>query len=99
MSPFASLSFIANGCEPFFLAVKNVLFAKFFPISTSGAYDNTGMPYNISAVLDDQGLFDVEKYKSYSPLFMPVTLQLAYGVQFAMITAIAVHTYRKSNCI
>ena len=62
-------------------------------------YDNTGMPYNISAVLDDQGLFDVEKYKSYSPLFMTVTLQLAYGVQFAMITAIAVHTYRKSSCI
>ncbi|EIW64935.1 OPT oligopeptide transporter [Trametes versicolor FP-101664 SS1] len=72
---------------------KNVLFAKYFPISTSSAFDNMGMPYDITAVVDENGFFDVEKYKAYSPLFMPVNLQLAYGTQFAMITAVVVHTF------
>lgn len=77
------------------ITVKNVLFAKYFPISTSSAFDNMGMPYDITAVVDENGFFDVEKYKAYSPLFMPVNLQLAYGTQFAMITAVVVHTFRK----
>ncbi|KAI0374504.1 OPT oligopeptide transporter [Pilatotrama ljubarskyi] len=72
---------------------SNVLFAKFMPISTSVAFDRTGMPYDITAVVDDNGFFDAEKYKAYSPLFMPTTLQLAYGTQFAMITAVVVHTF------
>ncbi len=58
-----------------------------------------GMPYDITAVVDENGFFDVEKYKVYSPLFMPVNLQLAYGTQFAMITAVVVHTFRKPPII
>ncbi|KAI0662504.1 OPT oligopeptide transporter [Cubamyces menziesii] len=75
------------------LYFKNVLFAKFMPISTSTAFDNTGMPYDITAVVDENGLFSEEKYRAYSPLYMPVNLQLAYGTQFALITAVVVHTF------
>ncbi|KAH9853046.1 OPT oligopeptide transporter [Lenzites betulinus] len=75
------------------LYFRNVLFAKYFPISTPTAFDNTGMPYDITAVVDENGFFDVERYKKYSPLFMPTNLQLAYGTQFAMISAIVVHTF------
>ena len=65
------------------------------PISTSTAFDNTGMPYDITAVVDENGLFSEEKYRAYSPLYMPVNLQLAYGTQFALITAVVVHTFRE----
>ena len=53
------------------------------------------MPYNISAVITPDGLFDESLYHAYSPLFMSATLQLAYGTQFAVITAVVVHTFRK----
>ncbi|KAI0757331.1 OPT oligopeptide transporter [Daedaleopsis nitida] len=72
---------------------NNALFTAYFPISSAGAFDNTGAPYNISAVITPEGLFDAEKYKAYSPLYMSVTLMLAYGTQFAVITAIIVHTF------
>ena len=53
------------------------------------------MPYNISAVITPDGLFDENLYKAYSPLYMSATLQLAYGTQFAVITAVVVHTFRE----
>ncbi|TFK93530.1 OPT oligopeptide transporter [Polyporus arcularius HHB13444] len=71
---------------------KNVLFTAYFPISSSGAFDNLGLPYNISAIITPDGLFDEAKYKAYSPLYLSATLQLAYGTQFAVITAVIVHT-------
>ena len=54
-----------------------------------------GLPYNISAIITPDGLFDEVKYKAYSPLFLSATLQLAYGTQFAVITAVIVHTFRE----
>ena len=66
----------------------------YFPISSSGAFDNLGLPYNISAVVTPDGLFDEEAYRAYSPMFMSATLMLAYGTQFAVITAVIVHTFR-----
>ncbi len=75
--------------------VTNTLFTGYFPISASTSFDNTGMPYNISAVITPDGIFDETLYKAYSPLFMSATLQLAYGTQFAVITAVVVHTFRK----
>lgn len=75
--------------------VKNVLFTAYFPISSAGAFDNMGFPYNISAIITPDGLFDEAKYKAYSPLYLSATLQLAYGTQFAVITAVIVHTFRE----
>ena len=63
------------------------------PISTSGSYDRTGASYDVTQIITN-GLFDEEKYKAYSPLFIPATFIIAYGVQFAAITAVLVHTFR-----
>ena len=71
----------------------------YFPISSAGAFDNLGLPYNISAVITPEGLFDEEMYRAYSPLFMSATLMLAYGTQFAVITAVVVHTFCKSRTL
>ena len=63
------------------------------PISSSGSYDRTGASYDVTKIITN-GLFDEEKYKAYSPLFIPATFIISYGVQFAAITAVIVHTFR-----
>ena len=75
--------------------VTNTLFTAYLPISSAGAFDNTGAPYDISRVVTPEGFFDEEKYRAYSPLYMSATLMLAYGTQLAVITAVIVHTFRK----
>ncbi|KAI0080041.1 OPT oligopeptide transporter [Panus rudis PR-1116 ss-1] len=71
---------------------KNVFFSKFMPISAAMAFDNTGAPYDVSQILTD-GAFDVEKYRAYSPLYLPATFIISYGAQFASLTAIIVHVF------
>lgn len=68
-------------------------YGKYLPISTDVSYDNTGSTYNVTRILNDQFFFDLAKYKSYSPLFLGTTFALAYGLSFATITAVLVHTY------
>ncbi|KZT06289.1 OPT oligopeptide transporter [Laetiporus sulphureus 93-53] len=74
------------------LYFKNIFFAKYMPISAAGAYDNTGASYNISEIITN-GVFDEVKYRAYSPMFLPTTFSLAYGIQFAAISAVFVHTF------
>lgn len=64
------------------------------PILDYTSYDNTGAPYSAAAIVTDS-LFDIEKYKAYSPIFLPATLIVGYGVTFASLTAMAVHTFCK----
>lgn len=71
---------------------KGLFYSKYLPISDSNSYDNTGNMYNVSRILDDQGRFDLEKYKSYSPLFLSTSFMLSYGLSFATIVAVIVHT-------
>ena len=33
-------------------------------------YDNTGSEYKVERVLNEDGTFDLEQYKAYSPLFL-----------------------------
>ena len=76
------------------LLVTNTFDSAFLPISTYYAFDNFGMPYNASLVMTD-GLFDVEKYRAYSPLFVSATLAIEYGLAFACFSAVMMHTFRK----
>ncbi|KAI0032505.1 OPT oligopeptide transporter [Vararia minispora EC-137] len=71
---------------------QNVLFSQFLPLSSTNYFDNTGLPYNASAILTD-GIFDAAKYSQYSPLFMPLTTALTWGASFALYGAVLVHTY------
>lgn len=65
---------------------------KYLPISDSNSYDNTGHHYNVSKILTSQYTFDAEKYSEYSPLFLSTTFTLAYGLSFAGIIAVLIHT-------
>jgi len=74
------------------ISVTNTLFTAHLPISTSLTFDNTGMPYNPTAIITN-GTFDTEKYHGYSPLYMSAALCMTYGVSFAACAALVVHTF------
>ncbi|KAJ6560262.1 OPT oligopeptide transporter [Mycena capillaripes] len=71
---------------------KNAFFTAYLPLSAYVSFDNTGMPYNISAIVRD-GQFDSELYAAYSPIFMTAALCMAYFVSFASFGAIFTHTF------
>lgn len=68
------------------------------PISAALAFDNTGNPYDVSAIITNN-TFDEEKYRAYSPLYLPTTFAISYGAQFASLTAIIVHIFRKHSTL
>lgn len=71
---------------------KGLFYADYLPMSDSQSYDNTGNIYNVSRILTPEFTFDAEKYKAYSPLFLSSTFTLCYGLSFAGIIAVIVHT-------
>lgn len=73
------------------LYYTNTWFTAYLPLTSSDAYDNTGNLYNSSRILDDTGTFNEEKYKAYSPIFLPVTFALSYGVGFAVLSCLLTH--------
>ena len=84
--------FVASDWEAdFALIVTNALDFAYFPISSYLAWDNQGNMYNATRILTN-GVFDEQKYREYSTLYMSTTLALAYGVAFAAFPAVIVHT-------
>jgi len=79
-------------CTPI-LYYSNAWFSQYMPISSRGSYDNTGAAYNITRILTADSTLDVAAYEAYSPLFLSTTFALSYGLSFASITAIIVHTF------
>ncbi|KAL9025471.1 MAG: hypothetical protein Q9196_005713 [Gyalolechia fulgens] len=71
---------------------KNALYSAFLPMLSSSVFDNTGNPYVVSRILTPDFLFDREKYDAYSKVYLPITYALAYGVQFAGLSALVTHT-------
>ncbi|TFK28466.1 OPT superfamily oligopeptide transporter [Coprinopsis marcescibilis] len=64
----------------------------YFPISSYFSYDNQGFPYQAKEILTD-GMFDPVKYAAYSPVFLPATFILAYGIAFAAFPSVFIHTF------
>jgi hypothetical protein len=62
------------------------------PILSAAVFDNTGHPYNVSRILTPEFLFDQKAYEEYSPVYLPITYVLSYGVQFAALTSLVTHT-------
>ncbi len=60
------------------------------------AFDNTGATYHVGAILTN-GIFNDTLYEAYSPLYLPSTFIISYGAQFASLSAILVHVFRKSG--
>lgn len=78
--------------------VTNAFNTAYLPISSYLAFDNTGLPYDPTLIVTDS-LFDVEKYRSYSPAFVSATLILGYATSFAAFSSVIVHTFRTCSII
>ncbi|KAI1488116.1 OPT oligopeptide transporter protein-domain-containing protein [Biscogniauxia mediterranea] len=76
-----------------FLHYTGAWYSEFLPMSDAATYDNTGAAYNVSRILTPEFRLDESAYQAYSPLFISTTFALAYGLSFAAITALIVHTY------
>ncbi|EPS31607.1 Sexual differentiation process protein isp4 [Penicillium oxalicum] len=74
------------------LHYSGLYYFKYLPISDSRSYDNTAHTYNVSRILTPEFTFDLAKYKEYSPLFLSTTFAISYGLSFAGIVAVIVHT-------
>lgn len=62
------------------------------PILSTAVFDNTGRPYKVARILTPDFLFDQKAYEEYSPVYLPITYVLSYGVQFAALTSLVTHT-------
>lgn len=61
-------------------------------MSAFTTFDNTGLPYNISNIVDS-GKFSAASYEAYSPVYITATLAISYGLGFASFTALFVHSF------
>ena len=60
---------------------------------SSQAFDNTGSPYNVSRVINEDVTFNIDAYKAYSPLFIPTPFAVTYGLSFATTASIFTHFF------
>lgn len=65
------------------LYFTNTKWTAYLPPNSSGIYDNTGNPYNITKVVNpDDGILNEDAYKAYSPAFYSAGNQVLYGAFF-----------------
>ncbi|KAI0245630.1 small oligopeptide transporter [Lactifluus subvellereus] len=74
------------------LYYSNVWYSAYLPLVSSQSFDNTGNIYNVSRVINADGSFNLQIYQSYSPVFLSVSFAISYGLSFASITAVLIHT-------
>ncbi|PHH77065.1 hypothetical protein CDD80_969 [Ophiocordyceps camponoti-rufipedis] len=97
--PWYAIANVIIGVSVFFVFGCSVLhysgawYAPFLPMSDATTYDNTGKPYNTSRVLKPDFTLDEDAYRAYSPLFISTSFAMAYGLAFAGISSLIVHTY------
>jgi OPT family small oligopeptide transporter len=80
---------------PIVLAIwyTNTWNTAYIPINDHHVWDNTGSPYEVLRVVDnDTTLFNEEGYNAYSPAYLSAGKTLYYGVYFALYTATITHT-------
>ncbi|KAI7977672.1 hypothetical protein EIK77_010263 [Talaromyces pinophilus] len=71
---------------------SKLYYNQYLPISDSNSWDNTGSHYNVTRILNADYTFNLQKYQEYSPLFLSTTFMLCYGLSFATIISVLVHT-------
>lgn len=77
----------------------NTWYAKYLPISSSHSFDNTGAEYNVTRIVVNGTRFDQAAYEAYSPLFIPSTFAVSYGLSFASITGMcSTPNHRRIGC-
>ncbi|OZJ07038.1 hypothetical protein BZG36_00095 [Bifiguratus adelaidae] len=75
------------------LYYSNVWNAKEFPIISSGLFTTTGQRYPVLDVLTPDLILNETAYEEVGPLRITAFFAITYGVGFAGLAAVLVHTY------
>ncbi|KAL4882582.1 OPT oligopeptide transporter protein-domain-containing protein [Aspergillus karnatakaensis] len=70
----------------------NTWYSAHLPLLDPNTFDNTGRMYDTRRVMNRDGTVNVEAYRNYSPMFIAAGFAVTYGVAFANLTGIFVHT-------
>ena len=65
----------------------NIDYTTYLPINSNRPFDHFAKSYNISRILDDRGIIDLEKYQEYSPPFLTAGSSVMYMFPFAVYSA------------
>lgn len=82
----------------FFIVLLPILYftntwdAKYLPVISTSTFDNKQKKYDVNSILKPNFVIDQEKYKNYSPLFVPFSYLLSYALNFAAVIGIFTHT-------
>lgn len=60
----ATPSYVPQSCPSLYSTDSFPLVVSWIP------YDNTGLEYQVERILNEDGTFNLEQYKAYSPLFL-----------------------------
>ncbi|KAG7663267.1 OPT2 [[Candida] subhashii] len=63
---------------------SNYKWTGFLPINSNGLFTNTGEPYMVTSVVNENSLLDQKKYQSYGPPFSSAANLVVYGAFFAI---------------
>ncbi|KAK6456525.1 OPT oligopeptide transporter protein-domain-containing protein [Scheffersomyces xylosifermentans] len=63
---------------------SNYKWTAYLPINSNGLFTNTGHPYKVTAILDENSLLDHKKYQEYGPPFYSASNLVSYGAIFAL---------------
>ncbi|ODV91496.1 hypothetical protein CANCADRAFT_23801 [Tortispora caseinolytica NRRL Y-17796] len=73
------------------LYYKNVWGSSYLPMLSSSTYDNRALEYNASRILNSDFTLNTTAYASYSPMYLPLSYSINYGLSFAAVVAVLMH--------
>lgn len=65
----------------------NAFNTAYLPINSNRPWDHFAQPYNVSAIVDKNGIFDAQKYAAYSPPFLAAGNIVVYMFFFAVYSS------------
>ncbi|AGO10609.1 AaceriABR156Wp [[Ashbya] aceris (nom. inval.)] len=71
---------------------SNTWYGKYVPVSKSSSMDRFQKSYNVTSIINERLSLDLDAYRSYSPLYLPTTFAISYGMSFAAVMATISHT-------
>lgn len=75
------------------LYYSDVLYWQYMPFSSSASFDRHGKRYNVSRIINKDASLNVAAYEAYSPLLLGATFTISYGLSFAALSSVIVHTF------
>ncbi|TAQ89934.1 hypothetical protein B7494_g1691 [Chlorociboria aeruginascens] len=91
----------ANKCMGTFLSMfvvlalwyTNTYNTGYLPINSSRVFDHFGKLYNVTLAINEKGLFDAEKYNSYSPAYLSSGYVVVYLFFFSIYASMISYCY------